>query len=57
MRTLAGHSSVVMAVALTPDGRYALSASLDNTIKVWDWQQGQEVRTLAGHSKESMQSR
>ncbi|BAY15071.1 WD repeat protein [Anabaenopsis circularis NIES-21] len=50
VRTLAGHSSWVNAVALTPDGQYVISASGDNTLKVWNWQTGELLRTLTGHS-------
>jgi len=49
LRTLAGHSGWVIAVAITPDGRQAVSASGDKTLKVWDLASGEEVRTLAGH--------
>ena len=35
---------------MTPDGRYAISASLDKTLKVWDWATGELVRTLEGHA-------
>ena len=42
--------SEVNAVALTPDGRLAVSASEDNTLKVWDVASGRELRTLAGHT-------
>ena len=38
-----------MAVAVTPDGRHAVSASEDQTLKVWDLASGAELRTLAGH--------
>jgi WD40 repeat protein len=48
-RTLAGHERSVWGVAVTPDGRCAISASQDCTLKVWDLQTGREVRTLAGH--------
>ena len=34
--TLEGHSRSVTAVAVTPDGQRAVSASWDNTLKVWD---------------------
>ncbi|BAY24597.1 WD-repeat protein [Calothrix sp. NIES-2100] len=50
VRTLAGHSHSVNAVALTPDGNYVISGSADNTLKVWNWQTGEELRTLEGHS-------
>jgi WD40 repeat protein len=36
VRTLAGHSGSVRGVALSADGRRAVSASADNTLKVWD---------------------
>ena len=39
-----------MAVAVTADGRRAVSASGDTTLKVWDLESGEELRTLAGHS-------
>nr|MBC8449063.1 hypothetical protein [Chloroflexota bacterium] len=35
-RTLAGHESLVRSVAVTADGRRAISASDDRTLKVWD---------------------
>jgi WD40 repeat protein len=50
LRTLAGHTGSVNAVALTADGRQAVSASSDDTIKLWDLETGQEIRTLAGHT-------
>src|SRR5271157_5808756 len=50
LRTLSGHSAYVTGVAVTPDGRRAVSASLDDTLKVWDLKSGRELRTLQGHS-------
>jgi WD40 repeat protein len=49
VRTLAGHTVGVRAVAVTPDGRCAVSASDDETLKVWDLASGQQRLTLAGH--------
>ncbi|WP_437543070.1 effector-associated domain EAD1-containing protein [Sorangium sp. So ce367] len=49
VRTLAGHTSSVWAVALLPDGLSAISASHDGTLKQWDISSGCELRTLAGH--------
>jgi WD40 repeat protein len=40
----------VDAVAVTSDGRLAVSASDDETLKVWKVGSGRELRTLAGHS-------
>ncbi len=50
LRTLAGHSLSVTGVALSADGRRAVSASWDRTLKLWDLESGAELRTLAGHS-------
>jgi WD40 repeat protein len=53
VRTLEGHSSFVYGVAFSGDGQRAVSASGDNTLKVWDVESGHELRTLIGH-KESV---
>ena len=50
LRTLAGHTDGVSSVAVSADGRLALSGSDDRTVKVWDLTSGQELRTLAGHA-------
>jgi len=49
--TLEGHSNSVRAVVLSADGKGAVSASADGTLKVWDVETGQEKRTLKGHSE------
>jgi len=49
LRTLAGHSGGVEAVAITPDGQSAVSAGRDGTVRVWDIASG-ELRTLNGHA-------
>ena len=38
------------AVAVTPDGRRAVSASWDDTLRVWDLESGQKIRTLVDHT-------
>ncbi|MEG4414992.1 hypothetical protein Q5692_29830, partial [Microcoleus sp. C2C3] len=50
LRTLAGHSWGVNAVDLAPDGKTAISASSDSTLKIWDTETGRELKTLTGHS-------
>jgi WD40 repeat protein len=50
LRTLTGHSFLVSAVAISSDGKLAISGSWDNKLKVWNLQQGKELFTLTGHS-------
>ncbi len=50
IRTLKGHSDDVRGVALSKDGRRAVSASGDETLKVWDVESGRALRTLEGHT-------
>ncbi|WAK74474.1 NB-ARC domain-containing protein [Arthrospira sp. PCC 9108] len=50
IRTLTGHSDRVRAVAIAPDGKRAVSGSWDDTLKLWDLEQGRELATLSGHS-------
>ena len=50
-RILDGHTSDVTSVALTPDSRYAVSGSWDNTLQVWELETGRCVHTLEGHTK------
>ncbi len=48
VRTLVGHSDAVTAVAIAPDGKTAISASDDKTLKVWDLLTGKEVASFSG---------
>jgi WD40 repeat protein len=43
-----GHSGALTAVTLSPDGRFILSLSRDDTAKLWDVASGREVRTFVG---------
>jgi WD40 repeat protein len=49
-RTLEGHEGIVLAMAVTPDGQRAVSASADKTLIVWDLLKGVAERTLTGHT-------
>jgi WD40 repeat protein len=46
LRTLQGHSHFVWDVAVSPDGRRAVSASDDKTLEVWDLKTGAVVATF-----------
>eukprot|EP00741_Cyanophora_paradoxa_P018442 tig00021070_g17805.t1 len=46
---LRGHEDYVNAVAITRDGKRAVSGSGDSTLRVWDLESGVELRRLAGH--------
>jgi WD40 repeat protein len=48
--TLIGHTASVAAVALTPDGQCAVSASRDGTLRVWALATGSALHTLVGHT-------
>jgi WD40 repeat protein len=39
----------ITAVAISADGRYILSGSAENTIKLWDVARKVELRTFTGH--------
>lgn len=41
-----GHSSNIGRIALTPDGKYAVTASTDKTVRVWDIVTGETVRVF-----------
>lgn len=47
---LKGHTDSVFSVAITTDGRYAVSASADRTLRVWDLETKECTTTLIGHS-------
>lgn len=49
LHTLRGHDTSVNTVAITQDGKIAVSGGRDRTLRVWDLQQGKSLKTLKGH--------
>ncbi|KAH3684738.1 hypothetical protein WICPIJ_004269 [Wickerhamomyces pijperi] len=46
---MTGHQKLVNHVQFSPDGRYIVSASFDNSIKLWDGRTGTFISTFRGH--------
>ncbi|HEX7840282.1 MAG TPA: AAA family ATPase [Kofleriaceae bacterium] len=50
IRDLVGHSKGVCTCVVTPDGLRVVSASWDETLKVWDLESGRVLATFAGYA-------
>ena len=50
LRVLEGHSGNVTGVAVTSDGRFAVSGSADGTIRIWKLPSGSCVRAWEAHA-------
>ncbi|CAL5435022.1 unnamed protein product [Camellia sinensis] len=50
VRIFIGHRSVVLSLAMSPDGRYMASGDEDGTIMMWDLSSGRYVTPLVGHT-------
>jgi guanine nucleotide-binding protein subunit beta-2-like 1 protein len=51
-RALKGHSHYVEDVVISKDAHFALSASWDHTIRLWDLTEGKTNRQFVGHTKD-----
>lgn len=49
LMVLEGHENAIYSVAITPDGKLAVSGSYDGTLKVWDLLSGKCTATFKGH--------
>jgi WD40 repeat protein len=48
---LAGHTKGTFCVAVSPDGKQAISCGQDETIRLWDLEAGKQSRTIPGEFK------
>jgi guanine nucleotide-binding protein subunit beta-2-like 1 protein len=51
-KALRGHSHFVEDVVISSDGQFALSASWDQTLRLWDLTSGETTNRFIGHSKD-----
>eukprot|EP01121_Diplochlamys_sp_Union-15-3_P020895 TRINITY_DN82_c0_g1_i4.p1 TRINITY_DN82_c0_g1~~TRINITY_DN82_c0_g1_i4.p1 ORF type:complete len:318 (-),score=55.18 TRINITY_DN82_c0_g1_i4:60-1013(-) len=51
-KALKGHSHFIEDVVISSDGQFALSASWDNSLRLWDLNTGTTTRRFAGHKKD-----
>ncbi|MCJ1420358.1 hypothetical protein MMC32_006715, partial [Xylographa parallela] len=51
LQKLEGHTEGVLAVAFSQDGSLLASASLDQTVRLWNPATGQEIQKLEGHTE------
>jgi guanine nucleotide-binding protein subunit beta-2-like 1 protein len=51
-KSLVGHNHFVEDIAISSDGQFALSASWDKTIRLWDLNTGTTTRRFIGHTND-----
>lgn len=52
LKCLSGHSQPVSDLALSSNGRYALTGSWDKTLRLWDLETATTLRTFKGHTSD-----
>ncbi len=50
MKCSYGHTNAINSAAFSPDGQRIITASDDNSARIWDAQSGNEISQLTGHS-------
>ena len=51
-KALTGHNHFVQDIAISSDGQFALSASWDKTLRLWDLNTGVTTRRFVGHTND-----
>ncbi|KAL7753550.1 cross-pathway control WD-repeat protein cpc2 [Sorochytrium milnesiophthora] len=51
-RAMTGHNHFVQDIAISSDGQFALSASWDKTLRLWDLNTGKTTRRFVGHEND-----
>jgi WD40 repeat protein len=49
-RVLTGPTDAILSAVFSPDGRYVLAGSVDNTARLWDAQTGEQIRVFSAHT-------
>lgn len=53
-RSLTGHNHFVQDVVISSDGQFAISASWDKTLRLWDLNKGKTTCRFVGHTSDVM---
>jgi len=51
-RSMTGHNQPIQDLVTSSDGQFALTASWDKTMRLWDLNTGASVRSFAGHTSD-----
>ena len=51
LRVLKGHTTNANGVAVSPDGKWAVSGGHDKVLRLWDLEEGRHVREFRGHAQ------
>src|SRR4029078_4247736 len=52
VKSFEGHTHHVLDVGWSADGKLLASAGGDNTVKIWDFEKGEQARTVNAHAKQ-----